>query len=227
MDDVFREILERLPGFNCGACGHDRCDEFAEALIEGRAAIEDCPYLKSERFKDVAEEIRELLEKAEIEAVERPVGIIDGLEADFVLSPLPGEPSCREDIHPLTGTTNVEEGEIVRYRPLGCPITHFAEVLKADGGLLTVHIVGPLHRIEGEGEYEDFKDVGLCFVVAFEGIVEEGRVPDVGETVRFIPEGCMMGKVHTGVVVEAVGNKVRIEYIDLKVWEHATGRKVA
>ncbi len=229
MDDVMRELLERLPGFNCGACGFDRCDEFAEALLKGEASIGDCPYLRSERFEDAAREIEALLERAEVTPrEERPVGIIDGVEADFVLSPLPGEPSCREDIHPLTGTPDVEEGDVIRYRPLGCPITHFARVLKADGGLLTVHIVGPLHRIGREGrDYEDYESVGLCLVVAFEGIVDEGRVPDVGETVRFLPEGCMMGKVHTGVVVEAEGKKVRIEHVDLKVWEHATVRKVA
>jgi Na+-translocating ferredoxin:NAD+ oxidoreductase subunit B len=30
-------ILARLPGFNCGLCGHDDCRSFAKALSEGRA----------------------------------------------------------------------------------------------------------------------------------------------------------------------------------------------
>ncbi|MEA1865606.1 MAG: hypothetical protein U9N46_10550 [Euryarchaeota archaeon] len=34
-----------------------------------------------------------------------------------------------------------------------------------------------------------------------DGVVARGRVPDVGETVRFLPEHCMMQKVHSGVIV--------------------------
>jgi uncharacterized protein len=37
------------------------------------------------------------------------------------------------------------------------------------------------------------------------------------ETVRFLPEHCMMQKVHSGVVVHYEGNRLRIEAIDLKV----------
>jgi hypothetical protein len=55
-------------------------------------------------------------------------------------------------------------------------------------------------------------------VLAFEGTVSRGRRPEVGETVRFLPEHCMMQKVHSGVVVHSEGNRVRIEGIDLKVW---------
>ena len=43
-------------------------------------------------------------------------------------------------------------------------------------------------------------------------------VVEVGETVRFLPEHCMMQKVHSGVVVHFEGARVRIEGIDLKVW---------
>ena len=42
--------------------------------------------------------------------------------------------------------------------------------------------------------------------------------PEVGETVRFLPEHCMMQKVHSGVVVHSEGAMLRIEGIDLKVW---------
>jgi uncharacterized protein len=55
-------------------------------------------------------------------------------------------------------------------------------------------------------------------VMAFDGIVSKGRVPDVGQTVKFLPEHCMMQKVHSGVVVHSEGNRLRIEGIDLKVW---------
>ncbi len=55
-------------------------------------------------------------------------------------------------------------------------------------------------------------------VLAFEGTVFRGRRPEVGETVRFLPEHCMMQKVHSGVVVHSEGERLRIEGIDLKVW---------
>jgi uncharacterized Fe-S cluster-containing protein len=44
----------------------------------------------------------------------------------------PGEPSCREDLHPFNPEAHLKEGDIFRRRPLGCPITHFAKVLKYD-----------------------------------------------------------------------------------------------
>jgi hypothetical protein len=32
------------------------------------------------------------------------------------------------------------------------------------------------------------EDIGVCMVAAFEGVVSRGRRPEVGETVRFLPE---------------------------------------
>ncbi len=57
----------------------------------------------------------------------------------------------------------------------------------------------------------------LCLVLALEGTVCRGRRPEVGETVRFLPEHCMMQKVHSGVVVHFEGMRGRIKGIDLKV----------
>jgi hypothetical protein len=113
------------------------------------------------------------------------IGVLDGLRADFALAPLPGEPSCREDLHPFNPEAHLKEGEIFRYRPMGCPITHFARVLKNNRGIVTVHLVGPVHLLQGLPAPED---IGLCMVVAFEGVVSRGRRPEVGETVRFLPE---------------------------------------
>jgi uncharacterized Fe-S cluster-containing protein len=62
------------------------------------------------------------------------------------------------------------------------------------------------------------KPSGMLTVTAFEGVVSRGKIPDVGKTVRFLPEHCMMQKVHSGVVVHSEGRKLRIEGIDLKVW---------
>lgn len=55
-------------------------------------------------------------------------------------------------------------------------------------------------------------------VTAFEGVVSRGKIPDVGKTVRFLPEHCMMQKVHSGAVVHSEGGRLRIEGVDLEVW---------
>jgi uncharacterized Fe-S cluster-containing protein len=219
-----KKIYRQLPGFNCGECGYTNCIRFAAALASGEAKTTGCPFLLQSRFKENDKRINEILSgkiTEEMEGVEvtgeeeEIIGLIDHLAADFILSPLRGEPSCREDLHPFDREIRFETGDILRYRPYGCPITHFAEVLAVDHGIVTVHIIGPLHRLGSEMEW---KDTGICMVVGFEGLVTRGDVPDVGATVRFLPEHCMMGKVHSGVIVHSEGDRVRIEGIDLKVW---------
>ncbi|MDD4651913.1 MAG: (Fe-S)-binding protein [Methanothrix sp.] len=207
-----KQIEKLLPGYNCGECGLGSCREFAAKLVDV-AGLERCPILRQERFRGRAEQIAALL--ASSEKSEEIIGVLDGLRADFALAPLRGEPSCREDLHPFNPDARLKEGDIFRYRPLGCPITHFARVLKSWQGIVTVHLVGPVHLLQGLPAPED---IGICLVTAFEGTVSRGRRPEVGETVRFLPEHCMMQKVHSGVVVHSEGEMVRIEGIDLKVW---------
>lgn len=219
-----KEIAELLPGYNCGECGLRSCREFAAALVDVDG-LSRCPLLQQDRFKGRAEKIMELLaisksadtdtKATATKSDEDIVGVLDGLRADFTLAPLPGEPSCREDLHSFDISFSPKPGDIFRYRPLGCPITHFARVLKHEHGITTVHLVGPVHLLAGSPPPED---IGICMVAAFEGVVSRGKMPDVGETVRFLPEHCMMQKVHSGVVVHSEGNRLRIEGIDLKVW---------
>lgn len=223
-----KEIAKLLPGFNCGECGFKNCREFARALLKGED-LDLCPYLGQEKHLAEREEIEETLprlkqkvrdregragEEGEAEGEIR--GVIDGLAADFALAPLPGEPSCREDIHPFDRYAEFEVGDVLRYRPLGCPVTHFGKIIKIDHGLVTVHMVGPRHLL-GDENFAPV-DAGVCLVAAFEGIVSRGRIPEVGETVSFLPEHCMMQKVHSGMIVHSEGKMVRIESIDLKVW---------
>ena len=210
-----KHIEKLLPGYNCGECGFSSCREFARKLVDV-AGLDRCPILKQERFLGRAEEIAKLLNiSSRSEKDSEIIGVLDGLRADFSLSPLPDEPSCREDLHPFNPEARLEEGDIFRYRPLGCPITHFAKVLRSGQGVVTVHLVGPVHLLQGLPAPED---IGICLVLAFEGTVCRGRRPEVGETVRFLPEHCMMQKVHSGVVVHSEGERLRIEGIDLKVW---------
>ena len=42
-----------------------------------------------------------------------------------------------------------------------------------------------MHLLQGLPAPED---IGICLVTAFEGVVSRGRRPEVGETVRFLPE---------------------------------------
>jgi uncharacterized Fe-S cluster-containing protein len=220
-----KHITDLLPGYNCGECGLRQCRDFADALIKGDIELISCVHLYKDRTAHATAQLEKILNELKKNKINesqtdegsfRISGVIDGLEADFTLAPLPGEPSCREDLHPFDQGVKPKSGEYLRYRPLGCPVTHFARVLAVHNGIITVHMVGPLHRIKGKDI--TFQDIGICLVIGFDGIVGRGRVPDVSETVKFLPEHCMMQKVHSGVVVHSEGNRTRIEGIDLKVW---------
>lgn len=204
---------ELLPGYNCGKCGCRTCSDFADYLKLNHD-IEKCPFLLQERFKENKEKIIIQLESGDAE--EDIYGVVDGVKASFTILPLPGEPSCREDLFPMDREIEISENMVIRYRPLGCPITHFARVLKVSHGVITVHMIGPRNLIGDDG-FEPL-DIGICMVAAFEGTIDKGIVPKVCETVRFLPDHCMMGKVHSGIVVSIEGRKIRIEGIDLKVW---------
>ncbi len=214
--DYSTRVKELLPGFNCGICGYARCDEFAGALFKNWTQLEKCRFLLQEIFEENRVELEEILRQEKIiPEEEKFVGLLDGYQADIILKPLPGELSCREVLYPFTNTP-LKEGDIIKYRPLGCPIIHFARILSEDNGLITVHIIGPCHRLDDKAEFE-YMDIGICMVGGFEGVVQ-GKIPDVGETVRFLPGHCMMQKVHSGVVVQVEGRKIILEGIDLKVW---------
>jgi uncharacterized protein len=209
-------ILKLLPGFNCGICGYARCEEFTGDLLKQRTKLNNCSFLFQEIFADNRKELLKILKEENIiPEEEKVVGVLDGYQADFILKPLPGESSCREVLYPFT-RRELKEGDIIKYRPLGCPIIHFARILSEDNGLITVHMIGPCHRIDPEVNFE-YLDIGICMVGAFEGTIQ-GKIPAVGQTVRFLPGHCMMQKVHSGVVVQLEGKKAIIEGIDLKVW---------
>lgn len=48
--ELFR-ILDRLPMKNCGECGYQSCQEFAEGVYKGEVKLEDCRQLISESIK--------------------------------------------------------------------------------------------------------------------------------------------------------------------------------
>ena len=187
-----------FPGYNCKRCGYDTCNDLLKATKREESEQKKCPFVKPTINC--------------IKTDNNLYGIIDGIKADFRLKPLPNEPSCRERLLPLTpGRT--KKGTFIKYRPIGCPVPHFAKIIEWREGLITVHMVGPR-------AVKKYKDIGLCMVIGFEGIVD-GSVPQVTQTVKFIPDCCMMSKCHSGVCTSVEGKKIRIEGIHLAVWEHA------
>ncbi len=210
------ELTALLPGYNCRDCGYKSCYDMAQALAQKKAGLEACRFMAQERFEDNFAEITAILGSGvSITKTEKIVGVLDSYVADFVLKPLPGECSCREVLFPFY-RKDYNAGDLIQYRPLGCPLPHFARILEEDKGLITVHMIGPCHRMDKTSDME-FEDVGVCMVGGFVGIVE-GEKPAVGQTVRFLPDGCMMQKIHSGVVVQIENDKAIIEGIDLKVW---------
>jgi uncharacterized Fe-S cluster-containing protein len=212
-----KKIVEFLPGYNCGRCGFASCVDFAEAITTKSVSMDLCPFLKQERFTPNKIELEKLAVSQLNGCQKKIIGVIDAYEADLILEPLEGEISCREVLMPMA-LVNLQIGEVIEYRPLGCPIIHYGKVLKVDHLLVTVHLIGPCRRRESETK---FISVGCCMVIAFEGRFH-GKNCKVGETVRFLPKHCMMQKVHSGVVVSIEDENIRIEGIDLKVWQPPT-----
>ncbi len=215
---MVHKILELLPGFNCGSCKHKSCEDFANALINDDTELFQCTVLLQERFLGQKKALSELLNKSDHDKSEesKKVGVIDHYEADIILEPLSGEVSCREVLLPFQNH-QLSVDDIIEYRPLACPITHYAKILKVEGNLLTVNLIGPCRRLDNN---ITFKNIGLCMVMAFEGCYS-GKNITPGQTIRFLPKHCMMQKIHSGVVVNVEDNKVLIEGVDLKVWQPA------
>lgn len=53
-DPRIKEILERLPGANCGACGLAGCAGFAETLAKGGISLENCKACSGEQAAEIA-----------------------------------------------------------------------------------------------------------------------------------------------------------------------------
>lgn len=218
--DTIKKIAALLPGYNCGSCGYDTCMGFGEALFQKQISTDGCPLLQQERYRENHENLKSVLSQGRTSKVkdDSRIGVLDGYEADIVLFPLDGEYSCREVLLPMTNLS-VMVDDLIEYRPIGCPIVHYARVIKKEHLLITVYMVGPQQRLGKEAA--NCVRLGNCMVIGFEGRYK-GRHIRVGETIRFLPHHCMMQKVHSGVVVGIENDNVSIEGIDLKVWHPPT-----
>lgn len=211
-----KKILELLPGFNCGACGFTNCYGFAKALVSNKTDLAKCTILSQDRFLKNKQALEENASTKNYSNIKPTTGLIDKANADFLLHPYHGEPSCRETLMCFDSIV-LKKNMLIRYRPLGCPITHFGQIIENNKGLIDVWLVGPGKLL---GKAEDAIDVGICMVLSFQGTIE-GDLPTVGQTVKFLPSHCMMGKVHSGIIVHLENDRARIDCIDLKIWEHA------
>ncbi len=61
IEEMVQEIMDCLPGHNCGSCGYDNCKECAEAIAEGEAEAGACV----PGGEEVEEEIIEVIEESE------------------------------------------------------------------------------------------------------------------------------------------------------------------
>jgi len=57
------EIYETLPKIDCGACGSPTCLTFAEDVVKGKSELTDCIFELPQRFKELSQELCELLNK--------------------------------------------------------------------------------------------------------------------------------------------------------------------
>lgn len=62
--EQMEQILEDLPGLDCGSCGAPNCQALAEDVVRGLATEMDCVFKLRERVKELAGEMVELAEKA-------------------------------------------------------------------------------------------------------------------------------------------------------------------
>jgi uncharacterized Fe-S cluster-containing protein len=213
------EILNALPGKNCGMCGVKTCEELAKIACEKPEEIKKCIMCGDSEMNEI--------NKANNSSFAN-IGTPDlswkdnlGREFDFVLDKFEGETGPRETII-LFNPANVEKlklkkGDIIYGRPAwiscGCPVTHVGQIVEDPdyfNGTVTWCIVGPLvARQKGI-------NIGYYNTTAYEGIVKQTRVElKIGMRYYFQPRYCMLQWRHCGLLNQIAKNKeglhVRIE----------------
>ena len=58
------EIVQSLPGYDCGSCGSPTCENFAEDIVRGYCNRLDCVHLLKEQLKIMAQQMGELVKTA-------------------------------------------------------------------------------------------------------------------------------------------------------------------
>ncbi|MCL2539720.1 MAG: ferredoxin, partial [Oscillospiraceae bacterium] len=57
-----QELLESLPGLDCGSCGAPTCETFAEDVVKGNAEKDDCVIIFREKMEDVYKMLKASIE---------------------------------------------------------------------------------------------------------------------------------------------------------------------
>ena len=206
------------PGKNCGACGASTCEEFTRMIDEGRKVNADCPFYREGPGLNSPLETVMTANYGDRD--------IHGDPFDFILHPLPGEPSARKIVLPfrpdMTEKLEIERGDLVLGRPMGagCPVQHVLSIIEADylTGLLTCHVVSPLLARE---KGDEVKSISAYHIIGFEGVAQTiNNEPAFGRRQKFLPGFCMMNLAHTGVVnmvlENSYGTHARVE--DIRIW---------
>jgi Na+-translocating ferredoxin:NAD+ oxidoreductase subunit B len=91
-DPRIAQVMDALPGANCGGCGYPGCGNFAENVVKGVAPVNGCPVGGS----DTAEEIAAILgvEAAASQRILARVMCQGGLEESAVKGVYTGVQSC-------------------------------------------------------------------------------------------------------------------------------------
>ncbi|HOW19895.1 MAG TPA: (Fe-S)-binding protein [Phycisphaerae bacterium] len=210
-----KEILNALPGKDCGGCGCRTCAAFAEVVAVDPGAVSRCIHTKGVAARRAGRAAEQFAE-ADITWRDHL-----GREYDFILDKFPGEEGPRETIIPFN-PANVEKlgirkGDVLYGRPgwisCGCPVTHCGVVVEEPdyfNGTLVWCIVGPMAaRQRGIS-------IGGYNTTAYEGLVRHTRQElRIGRRYYFLPRYCMLQWRHCG-LVNSLGRtpdglRVRIE----------------
>lgn len=211
-EDPLAALLARLPGKDCGQCGHRTCAGLAAVAVHDPQALARCVHLPQAAATATTPPPNE-----------DPGAWTDmlGREYDFVLEKFAEDPGPREVILPFN-PANVERLKIRRCdiligRPawVGCPVTHVGVVIEEPdyfNGVITWCVVGPLAGRNGGIE------IGLYNPIAYEGIVRRTRAElQIGRRYYFLPHACMLQSRHSGVANAMArredGLRVRLEGI--------------
>jgi uncharacterized Fe-S cluster-containing protein len=224
-DDMTSEenILDQLPGLDCGLCGSRTCTGFAASVRENLQDLGRCIHLHKQTIHpagDKAEGTRLFYEGCNESPVGGPLTWRDSLgrDYDFILDSLPGDPGPREVIIPhnpsRTKDLNVTKGDILIGRPMGmscgCPITHCGVAMDVDqiNGVITWCVTGPLDpRARG------YKDLGYYSAEAYEGVVTASQTElGIGMRYFFMPHRCMLQWRHSGLInfINRFGDQLQI-----------------
>lgn len=57
-DEKIHEIIKRLPGYNCGACGLSGCEDMAVHILKDKEFYKRCNPLKGEALRNMEEYVK-------------------------------------------------------------------------------------------------------------------------------------------------------------------------